>query len=224
MEDRTLIDKIIILENKIDNFEKKEKEHLEDNSIISLVLDVFNFKKFLKLIFKNQNIITITDKFIDSLLLFLFLLIIFYGTGTLVFEWSPTTYTLLAIFFIASLELIGANTSIFKRFFGRDEKTKYFLKNINCMSINQIRDGIKSQNFSSNCLDYFIKSLEDNNKYPPEVVYIVLDSQFLRKENLDLLFKPNILKNIHAQFIKKLLIKKNKFVDRRKYRKYIFCF
>ena len=213
MEDKSASSKINILESKITILDNKigileKNEEIENNSIISLFLDIFNFKRFIELIFRNQNVITTTNKFIDSVLLLLFLLVVFYGTGSLKFEWSSITYTLLAIFIIVILELIGANTAFFKRFFKGNEKTKHFLKNVNSMSINEVKDDIKLQNFSAECVNYFIRSLEDKNKYPPNVVDVILDSEFLRKENLDLLFKRNILKNIHPQLINKILIQK----------------
>lgn len=181
---------------KMSPSENTERKDISTDSIISIVFDQLNIKRLLKLIF-SKTPIKVTDQFIDAFLLLAFLLIIFYNSGLLKLEWSLATIALVSIFTLALGDLIASNTPFFKRFFSRDIKTKIFLENIPSMTKREIKDGIKFQIFSSNCMNFFLKSIEkDKDKFPPYFISIVIDTQVLRKENLDLLFSPAILKNI----------------------------
>ena len=176
--------------------ENMEGKDMSTDSIISIVFDQLNIKGSLKLIF-SKTPIKVTDQFIDAFLLLAFLLIVFYNSGSLKLEWSLATIALVSIFMLAFIDLIASNTPFFKRFFSRDIKTKMFLENIPSMTKREIKDGIKFQIFSSNCMNFFLKSIEkDKDKFPPYFISLVIDTQVLRKENLDLLFSPAILKNI----------------------------
>jgi hypothetical protein len=169
---------------------------ISTDSIISIVFDQLNIKGLLKLIFSKTSI-KVTDQFIDAFLLLAFLLIVFYNSGSLKLQWSLATIALASIFMMALGDLIASNTPFFKRFFSRDIKTKMFLENIPSMAKREIKSGMKFQVFSSNCMNFFLKSIEkDKDKFPPYFISLVIDTQVLRKKNLDLLFSPAILKNI----------------------------
>lgn len=181
---------------KMSPSENMEGKDMSTDSIISIFFEQLNIKSLLKLIF-SKTPIKVTDQFIDAFLLLAFLLIVFYNSGSLKLEWSLATIALVSIFMLAFVDLIASNTPFFKRFFSRDIKTKMFLENIPSMTKREIKDGIKFQIFSSNCMNFFLKSIEkDKDKFPPYFISIVIDTQVLRKENLDLLFSPAILKNI----------------------------
>ena len=193
-------------EERITDIEQKSND--QDNSIISFVLDILNVKRLLELIFYNQKRIKITNNFINLTLLTLFLVIVFWKTGTISFERSPTTEALFLICIVGLIELVGANTSIFKAAFSRDAKTRIFLEKVHSMSSNEIKEAIKYQFFSVRCMDYFIKSLENKDKYSPEVVDLIIGGQVLRTQNLDLLFGKNVIVNLHADLIIGVLFEK----------------
>ena len=180
----------------------------EQNSIIQLFLDQFKFKQSLLTIF-SQTSINITPRFIDAFVLFLFLTFIF-GINGLV-KWDPTTpmITLGIIALFAIIELIGTNTTFFKKFFDTDKKTRSFLDNLDSMSTKQIEDDINYLNFSSSNMNYLLSIVEkDKNKISPHIVEKILTSQDLTKENLDKIFSPNLLQNLREKTIITILFKK----------------
>jgi hypothetical protein len=180
----------------------------EQNSIIQLFLDQFKFKQSLLTIF-SQTSINITPRFIDAFVLFLFLTFIF-GINGLV-KWDPTTpmITLGIIALFAIIELIGTNTTFFKKFFDTDKKTRSFLDNLDSMSTKQIEDDINYLNFSSSNMNYLLSIVEkDKNKISPHIVEKILTSQDLTKENLDKIFCPEILRNLREKTIIAILFKK----------------
>lgn len=196
------------LEKKIKDLEDKENDSFDNNSFITLFLDMFNFKRFLEIILRSQKRYTITDPQIYLILLFSFLCFIFWQTGILN-PGKSSTMTILGLIFVGIIfEFLGANTSIFKSIFVRDTRTKSFLEKIPLMSTKEIKNLINNQNFSTRCMDYFIKSLENKDKYSPDLVYLIIDSQVLRSQNLDLLFSKNIVKNLREDIIMRVLFLK----------------
>jgi len=189
------------------NHDNYSSEDDNTNSFIEFFLDTFNFKKFLSSFLRSQNRFKITQNLINIILLFIFLLFIFWQTDTLSFQKKSTTITLALLLIAAILEFLGANTSIFKGLFDNDFKTKKFIQRIHFLRPNEIKNEAKSKVFSSKCLDYFISKLKDVNSYPPNVVYIMLNSQFLSKQNLDLLFSVDIIHNLSPKLIQRILFK-----------------
>lgn len=212
MEDDNLSNKITILEKRITHLENEKDEDVGENSVISLLLDIFNFKKFLETIFHSQNKIVFTHNFINIVLLFLFLLFIFWQSEVLNFSKTPATIALGFIVIAGFFEVLGANTSLFKNFFVKDAKTKTFFDKISSLSAYQIDNFLKNQTFSVECLNHFIMSLNDKDRYPPSVVYSVIDTQKIRTENLDLLLSPTIIKNLNQKLIIRLLFKCSNFL------------
>jgi len=180
----------------------------EQNSIIQLFLDQFKFKQSLLTIF-NQTSVNITPRFVDASVLFLFLAFIFGINSLLKYEWTTPMITLGIIAFSAIIELIGTNTTFFKKFFDTDKKTRKFLDNLDSMSSKQIEDDINYLNFSSGNMNYLLSIVEqDKNKIPPHIVDKILTSQDLTKENLDKIFCPKILENLREKTIIAILFKK----------------
>ncbi|MPM45044.1 hypothetical protein SDC9_91729 [bioreactor metagenome] len=179
----------------------------DENSIVAFFLDTFNLKKFLETIINSQSYFKITHNFINIILLMLFLAFIFWQVNLLKFEKNSATITLMILGFCAIFELLGANTSIFKGFLDSDIKTKKFIEGIPFLSSYKIEKEVKRQNFSQYCLEYFIEKLKDVNAYSQNTVYIVLDSQYLGKRNLDALFSAEIINNISRKIILKILFR-----------------
>ena len=177
----------------------------EQFSVISLFFDQINLKNsFKKIISKTP--IKITDQSIDSFILMCFLAYVFYNAGVLSFELSPSTWPLIIIAVVMSIELIAINTTILKRFLVEDMRTKAFIDKIPYMDIREVKDENKYRNFSSKCMDYFLRLIEkDEDKFPPYFIVLVLKTQQLRPKNLDLLFGTDIIKNIRPDMIIKIL-------------------
>jgi hypothetical protein len=180
----------------------------EQNSIIQLFLDQFKFKQSLLTLFSHTSI-NITPRFIDASVLFLFLTFIFGINGLLKWDLTTPMITLGIIALFAFIELIGTNTTFFKKFFDTDKKTRSFLDNLDSMSSKQIEDDINYLNFSSSNMNYLLSIIEqDRNKIPPHIVEKILISQDLTKENLDKIFTQNVLNNLREKVIITILFKK----------------
>lgn len=180
----------------------------EQNSIIQLFLDQFKFKQSLLTIFSHTSI-NITPRFIDASVLFLFLTFIFGINGLLKWDLTTPMITLGIIVLFAFIELIGTNTTFFKKFFDTDKKTRSFLDNLDSMSTRQIEDDINYLNFSSSNMNYLLSIIEqDKNKIPPHIVEKILISQDLTKENLDKIFSLKVLENLREKVIITILFKK----------------
>jgi hypothetical protein len=177
----------------------------DENSLVAFFLDTFNFKRFLETIANSQKRFKITHNFINIILLLFFLTFVFWQDDVLRFEKISTTLTLVVLGICAFLEFLGANTSIFKGLFDSDLKTKKFIDNLSVLSTYEIETEVGYKNFSPSCLDYFIKGLIDINKYPQDTIYMVLDSQYLTKKNIDLLLSPEIIKNISPKIMFRFL-------------------
>lgn len=177
----------------------------DENSIVAFFLDIFNLKKFLEIIANSQSYVKVTHNFINIVLLLLFLVYVFWENDMLTLKQTSATTTLIILGFSAIFELLGANTSIFKRFLDNDTKTKKFIDGLPVLWHNDIEKEVMRFNFSPKCLNYFIKKLEDADSYPQSIVYIVIESQYLTKENLDRLLSPKIIKNLSKKLIFKIL-------------------
>lgn len=207
MIDDSETNKIATLEKRVTILEEKNNDTIDENSVIALVLDVFNFKRFLELIFLSQKRVVFTHYFVNLVLLFLFLAFVFWQSEIPLFNKSPAMIILAVIAIAGIVEVIGANTSLFKRFFVKNAKTKQFFDKLPTMSLFEVERFLSNQSFSSACLNYFIKGLEDKNKYCPEIVYLVFDKQAVTGENLDLLLHPKIIKNLQPDLIIRVLYK-----------------
>jgi hypothetical protein len=54
--------------------------------------------------------------------------------------------------------------------------------------------------------------LEEKGKYSPQVIYLIIGSQMLTTENLDLLFSEKIISNLHVDVIIRVLYKCENFL------------
>lgn len=208
MQDETIDKRIVDLEKKIKCIEERDYENSDENSVIELLLDMFNFRKLLKTLFSIQRSFYVTDNLISVILFFSLMLFIFWQNDMLHLEMRSAMTTLTVIIAIGFFEFLGANTSIFRGIFIKDAKTKSFLEKIPYMSNFDIEEELINVNFSPKCLDYFIKQLEDKNKYSPEIVYSILNSQALRTQNLNLLFNQRIVKNLHPTLVMRVLYRR----------------
>jgi len=179
----------------------------DENSIVAFFLDTFNLKKFIETVANSQSYFKITHNFINIILLIFFLAFVFWENEILKLEKTSATMTLMVLGFGAIFEFLGANTSIFKGFLDSDTKTKKFIDGLPALRNIRIEKEVTRLDFSPRCLNYFIKKLEDINIYSQSVVFVVLDSQSLRKENLDLLFSTEIIKNLSKKLILTLLFR-----------------
>lgn len=197
MNDGILVDKICELEKRINKLESQNNGEYEDNSLISLILDTFNVKRLLEIIHYSQNKVKITKNFINVVLLLIFLLFIFWETGTLKCEISPPTVTLGSIFIIGLAEIANENRWIFKNRLTRKARAKKFFDNLNSMKKREIEAEIKAQNFSYNCINYLFQQIEKNySGYPPYLMYLVIEYQYLDQNNINLLISSNFFRSI----------------------------
>lgn len=176
-------------------------------SIITKFFDQFNFKGLIKSIFQKTPF-KATDQFIDAVLLFIFLLYLFNSLDILRFELSWYMGLLFAIGGGAFLEFMVANTPQLRKLFSTDVRTKKFLDKVSFMTKKEIKEGTQNIFFSSKCMNLFLKSIpEKHNQYPSYFIDLIIDSQVLRKENLNVLFGPNVIKYIRPEIIIKICIK-----------------
>ena len=211
-EDENISEKVLSEKNNIENQSYLKINVEEPPSIISLFFDQLNFKGLLKKIFEKTPI-KVTDSFIDATLLFAFLVILLYPLGVLKFELSIYTVLLFAIGLGAILEFVGINTTYFKRFFATDIRTKMILEKVPSMTKNELEEEIKFLNFSSKSMNFFLKSLESEKiKYPSFFIDLVIKTQVLRKENIDLLFSQKLIKYIRPDIMSELLFKNRDFL------------
>lgn len=184
-----------------------EDKDVNEYSFIVLFLDTFNLKKFIKkfLVEPEPKRFTITEKLIDIILLIIFLAFIFWETGILTLDKTPTMITLGTLVIVALVEFIVANSNLLKGIFASDIKTKNFINRLPSLSLKEIKKEVRFQKFSPVSLNYFIEQLRDANKHSPKVTDIILNSQSLRKVNIDLLLDPGIIKNIDQNIIIKIL-------------------
>ena len=123
-----------------DESEKIVKMDAEEQiSVISLFFDKIDLKNsFKKIISKTP--IKITDQSIDSFILMCFLAYVFYNADILRFELSSSTWPLIIIALVISIELVAINTTILKRYFVEDVRTKAFIDKIPYMNRSEVED------------------------------------------------------------------------------------
>jgi hypothetical protein len=61
-------------------------------------------------------------------------------------------------------------------------------------------------------MSYFIKTLKEKEKYPPHSIYVIIGSQALTTENLDLLFSKEIIPNLNVDVIVRVLYRCENFL------------
>jgi hypothetical protein len=201
--DHDLENKTNFSETCFECLDKNEIDHDPKNSVISVVLDIFNLKKGLELIFANQKLLKVTDNFINLILLELFLLALFIQTKTLKIEWNPITQALFLILLVLIIELAGANKMF--SFLDNDTSTKKFIQELPSMPHQKIKHRSYKLHFSEECMNFFIKSVICQDKCDPDTIYNVIETQFLRKSNLDSLFSPDTLNHLHPKLIIRVL-------------------
>ncbi|AFV22389.1 hypothetical protein Mpsy_0176 [Methanolobus psychrophilus R15] len=188
---------------KSDDFLHNQEKSVfnETDSLIAKVCDQFNLKDTIIQLSKKTPL-QVTSKFIDATILFIFLCIVFSEAEVLKLEYSFPMVVLAVIGFSAIMEAFYVNTSLLKRYIGRDANVKRFLDKMPTLSPGQIRGEIKNLRFSSRCINYFLSHIKyEKNEYPPYVIENILVTHILSKENLDLLFSPAILKSILPEVI-----------------------
>ncbi len=176
-------------------------------SLISKICDQFNLKESLIKLSKKTPW-NITNEFLDALILFFFLFLVFRDAGILKFEFTLHIIALSVIGLSALIELFVINTHLLKKYFGKDANTKRILKGIDKLSPREIKKEIKSLTFSSKCINFFLELLKkEPSKYPPYILEEIIDTQRLRNENFNLLFDPIILENTQPKIIIRVLAK-----------------
>lgn len=173
---------------------------IESDSLISKFCDQFYIKESI-IKFSCKTPFEVTREFIDVFILFIFLFIVFLKAGILELKFSFHMVVLFVIGISAAIEFFYVNTSLLKRllkkYVGRDSNVKRFLDKTNTLYPVDMNTEIKNLFFSSNCMNYFLKSIAKNkNEYPPYVIESVISTQYLSKENLDLLFSSDVLNSI----------------------------
>ncbi|WP_440952041.1 hypothetical protein [Methanococcoides sp. FTZ1] len=208
MEDEDLIHRINDLEKRIGAIEENDKDY-EDGSFISATLNIVNFKKLIETLFFNQPYFKPTNKLVDAIVLFIFLSLIFKWTDVLAISWNPATTTLVIIFLAICGEFAGANIPTLKKYVSRDESQKKLLNGISSMTDNEAIKEIRRRTLSSKCVNYFICSLAEADIYSTRFTYELFESQTLTNENLDRLFRYEIIINIHPDVVKRVLFLKS---------------
>ena len=213
MDDSSLKNKICELENRINKLEQSNSAEDDENSVISFILDIFNIRRLLETMLYSQKWLKITKNFVNVLLLLIFLTFVFWETGTFKFEISPVTTTLMSICLIGLVEIAGANRWILKNRFTREARAKKFFDNLNSMKSKDIKAEMKTQKFSSNCINYLFRKIEKNDtEYPLYLINLIIENQYLDQNNLNLLFSSKFFKAIDENTIKKLLIYKRELL------------
>lgn len=207
MYNESIPEKEPLKEESVESRKCIDRNSEELPSIITIFFDQLNFKGLIKSIFQKTPL-KITDKFIDAALLFMFLFYLFYSLDVLRFELSWYTSLLVAIGIGAFLEFAVINTPYFMKFFPTDVRTKHFLEKVPTMTKKEIKEEIQSLYFSSKCMNFFLESLkEKHSKYPPYFIDLIIDTKVLRKENLNILFSPTVIKYIRPEIIIKICTK-----------------
>lgn len=190
--------------------ESKSLEDDEPNSIIKTVLDQFAITTAIKKIFDKTSL-KATKYFNDAIILLIFLLIIFIQSDALKLDFSLPIITITILTILIILEFVGANTSIFKRFFFSEEKSQYFIDNIGSYRTSEIERRLQILTFSPNNINSVLLIIKENkNQIHPFIVEYILRHNTLSTKNLDLLFSPEIIKqNLNKGLIIDLLIKYN---------------
>lgn len=182
----------------------------ETDSLIAKLFDQFNLKANIIKISKKTSF-EVTSQFLDALILFSFLSLVFLDAGILKAEYSFYMVALVVIGISAVIELIYVNTSLFsslKKKIGRDANTKRFLQKVEGLSPKEAKEEMKNLYFSSKCMNYFLHDLKERStKYPPYIIESIITKQPLSKENFDLLFSSEILDKITQKTIIEVLIK-----------------
>lgn len=210
-------DKLSALEKRLDALEEHEKIN-DESSIITYLLDIFNFKKFLRDVLNgqdkdNQRTLKFTDNFINVVLLLIFLVFIFLQAGEIKLEFNAFTIPLLIIGVVALFEFLGSNSGIFKGWLNSDIRTKDYLKNLPNITPKGALYQLRNQNFSTKCLNYFIDSIKNKETYNFELVDTILTTQRLRSSSIDLLFTEKKLMCINESTIIKILYKCGKYLN-----------
>jgi hypothetical protein len=195
--------------NEINTKEADAKRISEPESVIQFFLDQFKIKSTILNYTNEETSLRISSRLFDTLILFFFLLFVFWETGILNLEWSSVTVILGVIALVALTEFLGINTTLFKRFISKDEKSKIFFRNINSMTHNEMMQFAKFHVFSPKCINYLLEKLkEDKNQMPPDIVEYILTTQDLTKGNLDLMFSQEVMGNIRESAICNTLFRK----------------
>ncbi len=175
-------------------------------SLIAKFLDQFTLKdSIIKITSKTP--FKVTSELVDTIILLVFLIIIYLEAGILKLEWSFNISILSVLTLSAIVELAYVNTSLLGKYFGKDASTKRFLQRARMLSQGEAKNEIKSLVFSSECMNLFLNSIaNDKNLYPPSVIESVVRKQVLSTENMDLLFSPDVSRNVLPDLIMDVLV------------------
>jgi len=189
--------------------ETDAKKISEPESIIQFFLDQFKIKTTVLDYINEKTSLRLSSRFFDALILLIFLLLVFWETRILTPEISSATVILTVIALAALTEFLGANTTVFKKFISKDEKSKIFLQNISFMTHKEMIRFLNFNIFSPKCINFLlVKVKNDTNQIPPGIVEYILTTQDLTKGNLDLLFSRDVMENLRESIIVRVLYKK----------------
>jgi hypothetical protein len=184
------------------------------NSVILTFFDQYGINYFIHKISKNTPIKT-TKIFRTSLILFIFLAIVFYSVGILKFEFSVQTIVLSLLLLVMLIEIVGANLPIlriFKKYVSNEEKTKRLLQKLDAIDSDELEEEIRFFNFSPSGINLFLEKIEnDDGKTARFIAEKIITLNQLSQENLDRIFNPKILGKLRERSVINLLIR---FQDR----------
>jgi hypothetical protein len=170
-----------------------QKEEDLSNSFIRGFFDTFNIKKAVKTVFELTPL-KITNQFVDGLIIFVYLLIVFLSLGLVKLEPNLAVITLIIILIPIIIEIFVANSPSLKKYFSNEEKAQIFLSNFHSMTHNQIQENINTINFSATNIGIFLeKSYESKQKIPSYIIKQIISANELTIDHLDIIFSTQNL-------------------------------
>jgi len=124
----------------------------KESSLIQKLFDQFLIKENI-LRLANQSSFTFTEWFFDSVILFLFFLVIFYFADLMIWGINSATMVLMTIALVSIIEFIGANYSKVRRWLSSEEQTNKVLDNIVNIPSPELERKVDDLRFSSRCLN-----------------------------------------------------------------------
>ncbi len=180
----------------------------KESSLIQKLFDQFLIKENI-LRLANQSSFTFTEWFFDSVILFLFFLVIFYFADLMIWGINSATMVLMTIALVSIIEFIGANYSKVRRWLSSEEQTNKVLDNIVNIPSPELERKVDDLRFSSRCLNKLFSIISDDpNRIPPYIVERIVTNQALTQENLNKIFMPKTLLNVREEVIFNVIFRK----------------
>lgn len=163
------------------------------DSIIETSLDMFLINPILSFIPPKY----ITRQFITGIILLVFLLYIYISYGIFKLDLSPLMIVWYILLAVLVIEILIKNYKRVCDYFSNDQKSLNFLKDIDSMTDEEMMVILRTHIFSSKCMNRVLTEFKnDLNKFPPYIINYIVTSQDLTKENLDIFFSKETLKNL----------------------------